>query len=263
MSYSSPMTTNNSHDPALKAWVESANDPASDFPIQNLAPCAFIAEHDGHSHGHLGVRIGESILDVSMLSESGFFDDEDEEIAYLLRLPVWTGIAGRGLWPKVRRKLQTFLNANSTGGGQQARRLRDKAVRPVSQFNLSHPMSIFNYTDFYASIHHASTVGAMFRPDNPLLPNYKYVPIGYHGRASSILVSGEEIRRPQGQQAPPDSDAKAGPSFGPCKMLDYELEVGFYISSGNELGDTIPIREAGSHIFGLRSEERRVGKECR
>lgn len=108
-----------------------------------------------------------------------------------------------------------------------------------------------NYTDFYASIHHASTVGAMFRPDNPLLPNYKHIPIGYHDRASSIVPSGTEIRRPLGQQAPPDHDPKAGPSFGPCKMLDYELEVGAFIGPGNNLGEPVAIDQAEQHIFGL------------
>src|SRR5690606_27227192 len=113
------------------------------------------------------------------------------------------------------------------------------------------PVVIENYTDFYASIHHASTVGSMFRPDNPLLPNYKHVPIGYHGRASSIVPSGAAIRRPRGQQAPPDGDPKAAPTFGPCKMLDYELEVGCFIGPGNALGEPIDIASAEGHIFGL------------
>jgi fumarylacetoacetase len=110
---------------------------------------------------------------------------------------------------------------------------------------------VLNYTDFYASIHHATTVGSMFRPDNPLLPNYKHIPIGYHGRASSIVVSGTEVRRPRGQQAPPEGDPKATPAFGPCKMLDYELEVGLFVGPGNALGQPIPIGKAASHIFGL------------
>lgn len=113
------------------------------------------------------------------------------------------------------------------------------------------PCVIRNYTDFYASIHHASTVGAMFRPDNPLLPNYKHVPIGYHGRASSIVVSGTDIRRPRGQQSPPDDNPAAGPSFGPCKLLDYELEIGAFIGPGNTLGEPISIANARDHIFGL------------
>jgi fumarylacetoacetase len=113
------------------------------------------------------------------------------------------------------------------------------------------PVRFFNYTDFYASIHHARTVGSMFRPDNPLLPNYKHVPIGYHGRASSITFSGQDIRRPRGQFAPPDSDPGAGPGFGPCKMLDYELELGMIVGVGNRMGEPVAIAEAARHFLGF------------
>jgi fumarylacetoacetase len=111
--------------------------------------------------------------------------------------------------------------------------------------------SVHNYTDFYASIHHAATVGSMFRPDNPLLPNYRHVPIGYHGRASSIVVSGTEVRRSRGQIPPPDDKPGQGPTFGPCRMLDYELEVGAFVGPGNNLGEPVPIGRAEDHIFGL------------
>jgi fumarylacetoacetase len=244
------------HNPDLQSWVESANDPASDFPIQNLPLCAFEVTHgEGehrHSHAHPGVAIGDQVLDVGMLVESGWMDREaPEDLIDALQQPYWFGIAhSPRLVHDLRVVLQKFLT-DGTGGGQQIRRLRDKAVRPLAETKLVPPLPIFNYTDFYASVHHATTVGSMFRPDNPLLPNYKHVPIGYHGRASSIVISGTPITRPKGQQSPPDSDPNAGPTFGPCKLLDYELEVGAYIARGNELGDPVPIALAHDHLLGL------------
>jgi len=249
------MTTalNETHDPKLKSWVESANDPGTDFPIQNLPWCAFMREHDGHAHAHLGVRIGDDVLDVYALLEAGHFDQttDDEQLAAALEEPFLSGVlhdpaAAAGL----RRKIQTFLRAD-THGGQSIRRLRDKATLAAKDLALLNSLHSFNYTDFYASIHHATTVGAMFRPDNPLLPNYKHVPIGYHGRASSIVVSGTDIRRPLGQQAPPDNEPDAAPAFGPCKMLDYELELGAFVGPGNTLGEPISISQARDHIFGF------------
>lgn len=242
---------NSTHDLHLESWVESANDPATDFPIQNLALGAFEARHDGHSHGHLCVAIGDQLLDVSMLAEAGYFS-EQQEVDRALYAPYWTGFTQQpGLVTRLRERLQEFLRADGPAGGQQARRLRAKALRPMAETPMLPPVPIFNYTDFYASVHHATTVGSMFRPDNPLLPNYKHVPIGYHGRASSIVVSGATIRRPAGQQSPPDGEAGAGPSFGPCRMLDYELEVGCMIGPGNDLGEPVPIADARRQIFGL------------
>lgn len=237
--------------PSPKSWVESANDPATDFPIENLPLCAFEASHDGHTHRHLGLAIGDQILDVSALNEAGMFEKDDDRIGHMLGFPFWDGVAQvPGLVNLIRGKAREFLTADAPGG-QQARRLRAKAIRPMSGTDFAPPMRMMDYTDFYASIHHATTVGAMFRPDNPLLPNYKHIPIGYHGRASSIVLSGSEVRRPRGQQSPPDSDPKAGPSFGPCKMLDYELEVGFFVGPSNKQGEPIDIKDARNHILGL------------
>jgi fumarylacetoacetase len=241
---------NDTHDPNLKSWVESANDPSSEFPIQNLPFCTFEASHDGHSHDHMGVAIGDQILDVSMLGESGYFEREAPELAEVVMYPYWSGVIATRAAGKVRRAVQHFLKS-TTHASQPIKRLREKALRPIRDLKLGPPTTVFNYTDFYASIHHASTVGAMFRPDNPLLPNYKHIPIGYHGRASSIVPSGSEFRRPKGQQAPPDDKPGEGPSFGPCKLLDYELEVGCFIGPGNTLGEPISIAEAKDHIFGL------------
>jgi fumarylacetoacetase len=245
------------HDQNLRSWVESANDPASDFPIQNLPLCTFEATHAGqdghaHTHDHLGVAIGDSILDVSMLNEAGYFAREDEELAELLSYPHWAGLMfpSYGAAAKLRKAVQHFLNV-TTHASQPVKRLREKALRKQSEVPPAMPVSVFNYTDFYASIHHASTVGAMFRPDNPLLPNYKHVPIGYHGRASSLVPSGTSIKRPFGQQSPPDDKPGAMPTFGPSKMLDYELEVGCVIAPGNKLGEPITIGDAHRHILGL------------
>ncbi|QOJ01730.1 MAG: fumarylacetoacetase [Phycisphaeraceae bacterium] len=246
------MPTDHTHDPSLTSWVESANDPATDFPIQNLPLAAYLAEHDGHAHTHLAVAIGDQLLDVTFLAESGLFRSADDQDApALLRYPFWDAAASRpGFMTSLRSVLQQFLRADSPAG-QQARRLRTKALVPIAQARFSPPVRFLNYTDFYASITHASTVGAMFRPDNPLLPNYKHVPIGYHGRASSIVLSGTPITRPKGQLSPPDNDPGAPPAFSPSKLLDFELEVGCVIARGNPLGSPVPIHQAPEHILGL------------
>ncbi|HLO42089.1 MAG TPA: fumarylacetoacetase [Phycisphaerales bacterium] len=252
---------NDTHNPHLRSWVESANDPSTDFPIQNLPLCSMLKEHDGHAHAHYGVAIGDQILDLSTLweanafprpaEESGVDEQLVEDLARAMEYPHWMGIIDRpDLLALVRRDVQHFL-LDGPAGGQQARRLRQRALVPMNSVQLLPPVSLLNYTDFYASLHHASTVGAMFRPDNPLLPNYKHVPIGYHGRASSIVVSGTPIRRPSGQQSPPDDNPAAGPTFGPCKLLDYELEVGCVIGRGNQMGEPISIANARHHMLGL------------
>jgi fumarylacetoacetase len=248
-----PPMINDTHDPAMKSWVESANDPTTDFPLQNLPLGAFLAEHNGHVHPHLGVPIGDQILDVSTLADAGVLGLA-KEIVERLHVPTWGYIAAvPGMASEVRRAVQRFLRADAGGGGggQQARRLREKCLRPLASTRLFPPIRVGNYTDFYASIHHATTVGSMFRPDNPLLPNYKHVPIGYHGRASSIILTGGEIRRPLGQQSPPDDNPAAGPKFGPCAMLDYELEIGAVVGVGNPLGEPVPLAAAEDHILGL------------
>jgi fumarylacetoacetase len=145
-----------------------------------------------------------------------------------------------------RRELSAVLRA-AGDAADKAKSLRSRILVPMAEAVMSVPAQVGDYTDFYASIHHATNVGSMFRPDNPLLPNYKYVPIGYHGRSSSIVVSGTPVRRPSGQTKAADAPA---PSFGPSRMLDYESELGFLVGRGNEIGTTIPIDDAGAHIFG-------------
>jgi len=234
--------TDETHDPNRKSWVESANDPATDFPIQNLPFVMFNDEAD--AFGRVGVRIGDQVLDLHMLEEQGFFNIGTE---FTLTHTSLRRVAALDapVRAALRRRIVELLTTPELRDDQQ---LRPVVLSPVDQVQLKIPVSPLNYTDFYASIHHASTVGAMFRPDNPLLPNYKHIPIGYHGRASSIVVSGSEVRRPHGQTK---ADDAAAPTFGPCKMLDYELEVGAFIGPGNTMGEPISIKSARENIFGL------------
>ena len=239
---------NETHDPNLKSWVESANDPKTDFPIQNLPFCIF-ARTDSQEDARVGVAIGNYILDVYPCYEALLFDN-DKEYSIAARsddeLLDWAimnkSAADRS---QFRAKLIHLL---SEAVDDRARKILNRNLVPMEDATYFLPSSIGAYTDFYCSIYHATNVGSMFRPDNPLLPNYKYVPIGYHGRASSIVVSGTDIKRPHGQNR---SDQDAPPVFIPCKNLDYEMEVGFFIGGGNELGTTIPLAEAEQHIFGL------------
>ena len=255
-------------DPTLKSWVESANDPATDFPIQNLPYGVFDdgsgddarddddGGEDGEDGEHGGgprpcVAIGDSVLDIDLLMHAGWFQDEKlgHELHQAFHFTALNPLmeCSPAALRYLRAELQRFLRADGPAG-QQVRRLRDKAVHKQSEVRLLMPWMVPNYTDFYASVHHASNVGSMFRPDNPLLPNYKHVPIGYHGRASSIVASGVPIRRPRGQTLPEGAGA---PVFGASRRLDYELELGCVIGRGNEMGEAIAVDRAEEHIFGF------------
>jgi fumarylacetoacetase len=238
---------NDTHSADLKSWIDSANAPETDFPIQNLPFCVF-TRADTYENMRVGVRIGDFILDVYACYEACLFDDESFTVAvgtnnYCLDHSIMRKNAA--LQSAFRRRLVEILSDKADG---KTRRTVERNLIPADEVDLYVPAHIGDYTDFYCSIFHATNVGAMFRPDNPLLPNYKWVPIGYHGRASSIVISGTEIMRPKGQNR---SDADAPPVYIPCKNLDYEMEVGFFIGRGSELGETIPIDEAEDHIFGL------------
>ena len=205
------------HDPALRSWVESANIPDCDFPIQNLPLGVFRLV--GAEQSRVGVAIGDQILDLR---------------------PWLTGDTLNGYMslPAVqRRDLRCTLSRALERGSPR------RELIPRSDAELLLPASIGDYTDFYASIDHATNVGRMFRPDNPLLPNYKHVPIAYHGRASSVIISGTSVRRPSGQLGEG--------RFGPSRELDYELEIGAFLGPGNRMGEPIPISEAAEHIAGL------------
>ena len=218
--------TDGTHDPGLTSWVDSANAPSTDFPIQNL-PFGRFQVNGGEAR--LGVAIGDRIVD---LQRAGLVRDAD-----------MNALMASGTSAGLREALSQGLRS---GSGQQAS--LQSCLVAQSDVQMLLPCRIGDYTDFYASIHHATTVGRQFRPDNPLLPNYKWVPIGYHGRASSIGVSGDAFRRPNGQRKPPDADT---PIVGPSRRLDYELELGAFVGVGNALGAPIPIGEAERHVFGF------------
>ncbi len=217
------------HNPKLKSWVESANDPASDFPIQNL-PFGVFRRKGSKEAPRGGVAIGEQILDLAAVGlKTG---------PNLNKLAA----AGRKAWRELRKVLSIGLS-----DPKQAKRF-SKFLVPMKKAQLFLPVAIGDYSDFFTGIHHATNMGKMFRPDNPLLPNYKWVPIGYHGRASSIVISGTPVTRPNGQTMPPGAES---PVFGPSKRLDYEVELGFVVGPGNLLGKPVPIARALDHVFGV------------
>ncbi len=241
---------NETHDPNLRSWVESANDPNTDFPIQNLPFCVFEPHKDPvyPDDTQAGVIIGDSVLSLGGCFVAGLITGFEPYVGDLLsygdvdRLSDAIGTQGiRAL----RKQVQNLLAESSI---DETRELTRRRLFSAAELKFLSPMPMRDYTDFYCSIFHATNVGSMFRPDNPLLPNYKYVPIGYHGRASSIVISGTDIKRPKGQNR---SDAEKPPVFIPCKNLDYEMELGFFVGQGNELGKSIPISQAEEHIFGV------------
>lgn len=241
------INTNKTHDQNLKSWVESANTDATDFPIQNLPFCVFTRACT-YENVRVGVAIGDFVLDVYGCYECCLFDDESFNIAvsadnYCLDQSVMRKNAN--LQTAFRNRLTEIL---ADDADEETRKNVHRNLISMDEAEFYLPAHIGDYTDFYCSIFHASNVGAMFRPDNPLLANYKFIPIGYHGRASSVVISGTEITRPKGQIR---SDAEKPPEYAACKNLDYEMEVGFFVGSGNELGETIPIETAEEHIFGL------------
>ncbi|MBY5992712.1 fumarylacetoacetase [Ferrimonas balearica] len=235
---------NETHDTALTSWVESANQAGCDFPIQNL-PFASVRRAGTSEPFRGAVAIGDHALDLAAVNAAGVFDGVVAEWLALAAQPKLNAFMAQGqeAWSALRLALSRALR---TGAAEQA--ALSSCLIPLAELEYDLAMTIGDYTDFYTSIHHATAVGSLFRPDNPLLPNYKWVPIGYHGRASSIGVSGQQFHRPKGQLKAPDA---AEPSFGPCKRLDYELEVGIVIGQGNALGEAIDIEAAERHVFGL------------
>ncbi|MCF2857863.1 fumarylacetoacetase [Pseudoalteromonas sp. SMS1] len=235
---------NETHDINLKSWVVSANQAGTDFPIQNL-PFASFRRKGSNEEFRGGVAIGDQVLDLGAVATANIFDgvaQEAAEAANAQALNEFMGL-GKAHWSGLRLALSRALREGSEHQGTL-----ESALVAQDDVEYALPCHIGDYTDFYTSIYHATAVGSLFRPDNPLLPNYKWVPIGYHGRASSIDVSGQTFPRPKGQTKAPDAEA---PSFGPCKRLDYELELGIYLGKGNELGDAIGIEEAEDHVFGF------------
>jgi fumarylacetoacetase len=240
-------TVNETHDPQLRSWVESANQPGTDFPIQNLPFGVF--RSTSHSRPQLGVAIGDAVLDLRECVQAGLLDGLAAEMANACTAPTLNPLMALPCeqWSELRGRVSELLRVDSSPI-VGSRSIMERVFVPMRDAELLLPAEIGDYSDFYASIHHATKVGAMFRPDNPLLPNYKYVPIGYHGRASSIVASGTPVRRPCGQTK---DDIQELPTFGPSRRLDYELEVGIFVGPGNWQGEPIPIAEAERHIFGV------------
>ena len=250
------MALNETHDATLTSWVGTANTAGCDFTIQNLPYGAF-RRKGGAPPVRIGVAIGDQILDLHAAFNADVFEGAAKEAAALLQgaeLNAFMG-AGSAAWSALRLALSRALRS----GSKNQAALRGMLVAQADA-GMTLPARIGDYTDFFTSIHHATSVGKLFRPDNPLLPNYKYVPIAYHGRASSIGVSGQSFPRPHGQIKPPsgttpdanpDANRDAAPVFAPSKQLDYELELAVWIGSGNAQGTRVPMQDAESHAFGM------------
>lgn len=234
------------HNPDRTSWVESANTPDTDFPIQNL-PFGVFRRRDTSAAPRVGVAIGDMVLDVVDAAERvpSEFIGSEEAIAACDTPSLNALMAlGRRQTTVLRETIANALDVSNKVAQAEAH----AALIPMRDVEMLLPAQIGDYTDFYASIYHATNVGSMFRPDNALLPNYKYVPIGYHGRASSLVPSDTPVKRPVGQRKGPN---EAEPSVGRSRSLDYECEVGVFVGAGTALGETIPLSDAEQHMFGL------------
>jgi fumarylacetoacetase len=229
----------------MKSFIDVP--PDSHFPIQNLPFGIF---RPGEGAARVGVAIGDFVLDLSVLEELGYFRSPEFQGRAVFAedaLNAFLGL-GRPAWRKARELIQHLLSRD-TATLRDDDAFRTRALHPRKEVTMQSPARIGDYTDFYSSYHHAHNVGTMLRgPENALMPNWKWLPVAYHGRASSIVVSGTDVRRPHGQTKPPDV---AAPTFGPSRSFDYELETAFFVGPGNPLGSSIPIDQATDHIFGL------------
>jgi fumarylacetoacetase len=229
----------------LRSFIDIA--PDSHFPLENL-PLGVFKPRDGVARA--GVALGDYVVDLAALEAAGLFKDLSPEVAVAIKRDSLNDFLalGRPVWRKVRETLQKLLAAE-TPIVRDDKKLRDRAFHRQSEVSMQLPVKIGNYTDFYSSYYHAHNVGTMLRgAENALMPNWKWLPVAYHGRASSVVVSGTEVRRPKGQIKPPDAPS---PVFGPTKSLDYELEMAFLVGPGNSLGQPVPIDQAADHIFGF------------
>jgi fumarylacetoacetase len=229
----------------MKSFIDVA--PDSHFPIQNL-PFGIFKPAGGPAR--VGIAIGEFVLDLSVLEELGHFRSPEFEGRSVFSEDALNGFLALGppAWRKAREVIQHLL-LNETATLRDDAPLRERAFHARKEVAMQLPARIGDYTDFYSSYHHAHNVGTMLRgAENALMPNWKWLPVAYHGRASSIVVSGNDVRRPHGQTKPPDA---AAPSFGPSRSFDYELEAAFFVGPGNALGTSIPVDKATDHIFGL------------
>jgi fumarylacetoacetase len=237
---------NETHDPSLTSWVGSAQGP-TDFPIQNLPFGVF--RRGTSDSPRVGIAIGNQVLDMTACLKVAHFNGLAGPAAEACTEPSLNSLMalGREHWSALRREVSALLAAGSPAHRKDPR-IGERILFPMAECELPLPSHVGDYSDFYASVYHATNVGSMFRPDNPLLPNYKWVPIGYHGRASSIVASGAPVRRPKGQLKDPSSEQ---PVFAPTRALDYEMEIGCFVGPGNELGKPVSIEKAEEHLFGL------------
>ncbi len=246
MTVTSQTTTmlNETHSPALRSWVASANAAGTDFPIQNLPFAIFRRKASGEAFRG-GVAIGDQVVDLAAAAARNVFSGDAARAAEAASAGTLNALMALGpaTWSALRLALSRALRE---GAAQQP--ALSACLVPMAEVEYALPAQIGDYTDFYTSIHHATHIGKLFRPDNPLLPNYQWIPIGYHGRASSIAVSGQAFHRPRGQLMPPGAEK---PTLGPCKRLDIELELGIFIGTGNASGASIAIADAEQHVFGL------------
>ncbi len=240
--------TDSTHDPSLRSWIDSANDPETDFPIQNL-PFGVFRVAGTDQRPRIGVAIGECVLDLHRCVTEGLLGSVKPEACCALSATTLNDFLalGRSAWRATRAAVSDLLSATGPRRGD-VEALGESVLVNRADAEVLLPARIGDYTDFYASIHHATNVGSMFRPQNPLLPNYKHLPVGYHGRASSIVISGTPVRRPHGQTM---AEGQPGPVYGPCRLLDYELEMGFFVGPANPRGRPVGMTEARDHIFGL------------
>jgi fumarylacetoacetase len=239
---SNSIRINSTHDPELRSSVESANVPGCDFPIQNL-PFGVFSSVSQALLPRPGVRIGDRILDLTESAQRGLLDQIDPDTRHACTQAALNSLMalGKSRWSKLRQHLSNLLREDNPA------RESLPLVR-IADATMHLPAIVGDYTDFYASIFHATNVGRMFRPDNPLFPNYKYLPVGYHGRASSVVVSGTDVICPHGQIIETDA---ASPVYVASRALDFELEAGFFIGPGNGLGNPVRIEDAQDHVFGL------------
>ncbi|WP_252180346.1 fumarylacetoacetase [Endozoicomonas sp. 4G] len=236
------ISLNETHDVNLTSWVSCANTSDTDFPIQNLPFAVFRTDSEPF---RCGVAIGNQILDLKATADVKPFEGKAADALAACAQKNLNPLMELGFeyWSALRLSLSRALRT----GSELESQLKPCLIT-MNKAEFALPCQIRDYTDFYSSIHHAKAVGSLFRPDNPLLPNYKWVPIGYHGRASSIEVSGQTFHRPAGQTKAPDAES---PAYGPCKRLDYELEMGIFIGQGNQLGNAIALDKTDQHIFGM------------
>src|SRR6185295_11610108 len=232
------------NNPSLRSWIEV---PAgSDFPIQNLPFGIFKTQS---SSTRIGVAIGDQVLDLAILNKLGFLENLKIDNAVFTNQYLNDFIAlGKQTTNAVRERISHLLN-ETTPDLRDNKEARAKVLQYISNVQMQMPVKVGDYTDFYSSIDHATNVGKMFRdPANALLPNWKHLPVGYHGRASSIIISGTDFHRPKGQTKPSDAET---PVFGPTKQLDFELEMAFIIGKETKLGESVSTKNAEDYIFGM------------